>query len=217
MVIVPQVIVNPNYGYAVSGSSRLPLSFSLRGNLEYPSNLESCTTSECVPIDDVRAHQDLLTKLVFHDGLWTVHQKLAFVYTFGYPLGPMPIFSSGDIVRIARQPDDVKVHIVGEVGYIDSLSPTHAGFLGLKLDGSTSGGGSVKLYCLEHENSAQWRRAKEIHDREFEQRLEESRARTERYHARMTELSAKYGISVENVKALYSDIEELSKRDWWPE
>jgi hypothetical protein len=45
----------------------------------------------------------------------------------------------------------------------------------------------------------------------------EYRARTERYHARMSELSAKYGISVENAKALNSDIEALEKRGWWPE
>lgn len=150
-------------------------------------------------------------------GLRTVHQKLAFAYTFGYPLGPMPAFSLGNLVRVARQPKDMMVHIVGEVGYIDSLTPTHAGITCLKLDGSVSGCGTVQLDCLEHEDSAQWKVAKGLRDAAFERSVTESVARSERYAARMAELSAKYRISVENAKALNSDIEALSSRDWWPE
>lgn len=129
----------------------------------------------------------------------------------------MSAFTLGDIVRVARQPEDMGVHIVGEVGYIDSLTPTHAGFNGLKLDGSPSGYGSVQLNCLEHEDSAQWKVAKGLRDAAFEKAVAESLARSERYAARMVELSAKYGISVENAKSLNSDIKALSNRDWWPE
>ena len=107
--------------------------------------------------------------------------------------------------------------IVGEVGYIDELNETHAGFNGLKIDGSISGCGGVKLDCLELETSPHWKKAKELRDAEAERSFAEGMARTERYHARMAELSAKYGISVENVKALYSDIEALDNRGWWPE
>lgn len=129
----------------------------------------------------------------------------------------MPKFSIGDLVRVARQPDDMLPRIVGEVGYIDALNETHASFNSIKLDGSMSGCGSVKLDCLEHESSPHWVKARELRKAEAERSYAESMARTERYHARITELSAKYGISVENVKALYSDIEALSNRGWWPE
>jgi hypothetical protein len=129
----------------------------------------------------------------------------------------MPAFSIGDIVRVARQPDDILLHIVGKVGYIDELNETYVIFMGLKLNGSMSGCGSVQLDCLEHENSAQWKQAKELRDAKAALSFAESKARSERYAARMAELSAQYGISVENAKALNSDIEALSSRDWWPE
>jgi hypothetical protein len=129
----------------------------------------------------------------------------------------MPVFSVGDIVRVVLQPSDMLAHIVGEVGYIDNMSTTHAMFNGLRLNGSRSGCGSVNLNCLELETSPNWRLAKEILDANLAQRLVESKERTERYHARMAELSAKYGISVENIEALYSDIEALDSRGWWPE
>jgi hypothetical protein len=126
----------------------------------------------------------------------------------------MTVFALEDLVLVARQPKDMIVRIVGEVGYIDSLTSTHAGITCLKLDGSMSGAGRVQLDCLEHEVGSHWMRAKEIWYAKFEQLKAEGIAQTERYHARMAELSAKYGISVENVKALYLDIGALSKRGW---
>jgi len=127
----------------------------------------------------------------------------------------MTAFALGDIVLVARQPKDMMVHIVGEVGVIESLTSTHASITCLKLDGSMSGCGAVLLDCLEHETRSHWRRAKEIRDANAAQSFAEGMERTERYRARMAALSAKYGISVENVKALYSDIVALNNRGWW--
>ena len=129
----------------------------------------------------------------------------------------MPSFAIGDIVRVVRQPDDMLPHIVGEVGYIDQMNDTHAGFNGLKLDGSMSGCGGVKLDCLELETSPHWRKAKEIRDENSARTLAEGLARGSRRDARMAELSSTYGISVEDIKALQSDLRTLSDRDWWPE
>jgi hypothetical protein len=127
----------------------------------------------------------------------------------------MTAFALGDLVLVARQPKDMIVRIVGEVGVIESLTSTYASITCLKLDGSMSGGGGVLLDCLEHEVGPHWMRAKEIWYAKFEQLKAEGIAQTERYRARMAELSAKYGISVENVKALYSDIVALNNRGWW--
>lgn len=121
----------------------------------------------------------------------------------------MPEFSIGNIVRITRQPEGWHLAVVGKVGYIASLASAHASFIGLNLDGSMSGCGGVRLDCLEHETSPQWKRAKEIRDAESARSLAKSKERKARYEARMTELAAKYGISVENVWALKSDIEAL--------
>ena len=121
----------------------------------------------------------------------------------------MPEFSIGDIVRITRQPKGWYPAVVGEVGYIEDLIETRASFRGLRIDGSMGANGMVPLDCLEHETSPQWVRAKEIRDAESARSLAKSKERKARYEAQMTELAAKYGISVENVWALKSDIESL--------
>jgi hypothetical protein len=125
-------------------------------------------------------------------------------------------FSLGDIVKIVRQPNDVISKIIGEVGYIDSISFTHAGFKGLQLDGSISGCGAVKIDCLEHEAGAQWKRAKEIRDSAsaLERSFTESGARQERYLNRISELATKYNISIDDVKNLKLDLEYFVNQDW---
>jgi len=128
----------------------------------------------------------------------------------------MPEFSAGDIVRVVRQPEHLIVQVVGKVGFLTSLTATHAEFTGLNLDGSYSGGITTQLDCLEPETSPQWVEAKRLRDEAFKKTIAESIARAERYNARMFELSVKYGISVEHVKALFSDLTYLNRQGWWP-
>ena len=100
------------------------------------------------------------------------------------------------------------------MGYIDSISSTHAGFKGLKLDGSISGCGAVKIDCLEHEEGVQWKRAKEICDSKLERSFTESGARQERYLNRISELATKYNISIDDVKNIKFDLEHFVNQDW---
>jgi hypothetical protein len=128
----------------------------------------------------------------------------------------MPEFSLGDLVRVVRQPKDMKIQVVEKVGFINQLTPTQANVTGLKLDGSHAWYGTIQFDYLEYEISPQWIEAKRLRDEVLEKAWVESVARTERYNARMFELSVRYGISVEQVKALFSELNYLNRQGWWP-
>lgn len=128
-------------------------------------------------------------------------------------------FLVGDIVRVVKQPSDMLPHIVGEVGWIESLheNGTHAGFNALKVDGSISGCGTVALDCLAPERAPHWVEAKRLHDENLDRMLEESNARMARINARIQEIAKKHSISVDEASAIHEEIEKVIRRSGWPE
>lgn len=131
----------------------------------------------------------------------------------------MPTFSIGDIVRIVKQPADMLPKIVGEVGFIDSLheNGTHAGFHGLKVDGSISGCGTVMLDCLAPETAPHWVEAKRVYDEELVKSTEEYRARGERIDLGIEKIAAEYGLSAQEAGEIHTKVDRLIKRGGWPE
>lgn len=125
----------------------------------------------------------------------------------------MPAFSVGDLVRVARQPNEMNVHIEGQVGYIDELDPngTHARINALKVDGTLSGSGTVPLDCLELEGAAHWKVAKGIHDADLERRSLEHAARAKRYAAGIAEIAYDYGISTHEVEGISQAVIKLNR------
>ena len=131
----------------------------------------------------------------------------------------MTDFKVGSIVRIVKQPADVLPKIVGEVGFIDSLheNGTHAGFNGLKVDGSISGCGTVMLDCLAPEPAPHWAEAKRLYDERIAKLLEESRACSERISAGIAIIAKKRGVSVEEAVEIHREVEKVIERAGWPE
>ncbi len=118
------------------------------------------------------------------------------------------IFSVGDIVRVARQPNGLVSKIVGEVGFIEETNDTHAQFNGLKLDGSFSGCGAVPFDCLELETGAQWKQAKVTRDTNSARTLAEGLGRGARINAGIAVVAAKHGLSVDVVETIYQEMRD---------
>ena len=115
----------------------------------------------------------------------------------------------GDIVRISRQPHDLLVQVVGEVGYIEEIKGEHSVFVGLRRQGGLSGSGTVPLSCLDPEPDPLWPPLKAQHEAHVETLVAESRAFNQRLHEKEVELGTRYGIAPEAVQDIYKTISDM--------
>jgi hypothetical protein len=118
-------------------------------------------------------------------------------------------FSVGDIVRVAKQPEDLLPKIVGEVGFVEGVLNDFVSIKTLWLDGGFGGGGAIPVSCLVPETSPQWVAAKSMYDKEREKHFAEGLAFSARVHAKEQEMADKYGISVEAVLDIVHEIRSL--------
>jgi hypothetical protein len=127
--------------------------------------------------------------------------------------------SVGAIVRVVKQPNDLYVHIKGDVGFIDEMleGGTHARIVTLKLDGEMGGTGPVMLDCLEPELAPEWAEAKRIHDENKAYQVAILLARSDRIKTRIQELAQEYGLTPEKVDEIHLRVEKIHSRDGWPE
>lgn len=125
----------------------------------------------------------------------------------------MSTFKVGDLVRIVRQPLNVLVPLVGEVGFIDDLHrsiPDMVQVQTLKKDGTVGGCGSIHFDCLEPISDPEWVEAKREHDERLAKMFEAADARAKRYreaHAKLLKrLSEKYNLPENVVQSIYDEM-----------
>ena len=115
----------------------------------------------------------------------------------------------GDIVRVVKQPPDMRPHIVDEVGYVEEIDGEWARIQALRPDGSAGGCGCVPVSCLAPETSSLWTAARAKHDACVKRLHEEGTVFSERVRAKEAELAVKHGISVEAVRNIQQEIAKL--------
>lgn len=126
-----------------------------------------------------------------------------------------PLFETGALVRVARQPRGHHVYLEGLVGVIESQNPFHpelAVFVALDEEGRSTGTGSVPYDCLGRETHPAWERAKLL----FEQAMDEALVRAEQRmvaHQQVLErIADQAGVAVETAWQIIKAYEKE-----WPE
>lgn len=101
-------------------------------------------------------------------------------------------FKEGDRVRIARQPKNQWVSLVGEVGIIEEIQDDHCMVRTYSMDGGCGGSGTIPLSCLEPFQS----KALEVQIAEYQASLDkltaEAEARKSAWNTFVEETALKY-------------------------
>lgn len=118
-------------------------------------------------------------------------------------------FQIGDLVRILKQPPDLLVHKVNEVGIIQAIYILNTQILTIDLFGSVTGSGPVPVDCLVPETRPQWIQAKQIYDSQAAELQTEAQARTTRIQAGLEAIAAKHGLSVDIIVQISNECVEL--------
>ena len=126
----------------------------------------------------------------------------------------------GDIVRVIKQPLNLLVHIVDEVGFIESRTKFCESegrakqddliqIQTLQLDGSLGGSGWIPIQCVQLESSLEWTEAKNKYDIHINKVLTESKIYTAKIQAGRIEIATRYGITLEVLKNIIKDVRLL--------
>lgn len=115
-------------------------------------------------------------------------------------------FNVDDRVKIARQPSNQVVQLVGEIGVINEISADgslcNITTFGLGLGSSSCGHGTVPTDCLEPFSSPVLEQKIAAREAELQQMLSEGEARTKRWRDLVFELSAKHHIPADVVEEI---------------
>ncbi|MCK9567426.1 hypothetical protein M0R72_00585 [Candidatus Pacearchaeota archaeon] len=121
-------------------------------------------------------------------------------------------FSAGDLVKVVKQPPNQHVHLVGEVGFIDEIvegDVPYAQIQTLHLDSFLGGCGAVPIDCLEPERGQCWIDAKRKHDEHIADVRAKGEAFSKHVNDGIAKIAEKYGLSVEMVEAISSEVRSL--------
>ena len=104
----------------------------------------------------------------------------------------------GDTIRVAKQPSNQWVGIVGEVGVIDEIKDDYAQIDTFDLKRQKqSGSGSVPIDCLEPYSDSRLRAALETREREMAATLAACEARQKKWSELVRKVATENGISCE--------------------
>jgi len=132
-------------------------------------------------------------------------------------------FSTGDLVKVVKQPPNQHVHLVGEVGFIDEIADCKEGDIPyaqiqtLRLErpsfagghSSLGGCGAVPLDCLKPETQQCWIDAKRKHDEHIAEVRAEGEAFSRHVNEGIAKIAEKHGLSVEEVETISSEVRGL--------
>ena len=114
-----------------------------------------------------------------------------------------------DLVRVARQPADLKIRILGEVGYISEIRDGWVLITLLHEDGSLKGCGGVPLDCLDPVTDPAWLAVMAKYDAKLAAQIKASNDFLAKIDAKALELATLHGITPEAVLQIHADITRL--------
>ncbi len=120
-------------------------------------------------------------------------------------------FPAETLVRVARQPENQFVGLVGEVGFVYEVQKGDLREVyTLRVDGSMGGCGSIPVSCLQDASSdADVVRRKGLYDVERAAYLTTTVERSAKIRAGLSALALKYLLPVDIIRQLHSEVSEL--------
>lgn len=115
----------------------------------------------------------------------------------------------GDVVRIAFQPDNQFMDLVGQRGHIEEIQGQYLRLETFSQDGRATGGGTVTMRSVVPENDPSWAYAKEVLDQERARVLKAAEDRQRLWLAHVNHVATKNGVTAAQVIAIRQDLARL--------